>query len=65
MLIVTLQNVERNEDNTIADYDYVVRVNHKVIASGSFKGFERSKGWQNLVLEMLIEEKTKGYDVGV
>lgn len=55
MLILTAQNVTRNPDNTVADYDVKVRVNEKVIWQGKVTGHVRDDGWAQLVRRIAWE----------
>jgi hypothetical protein len=47
MLSVYVQNVKTVDD--VANYDYFVMVNKRMIAAGKIEGHKRSDGWQPLV----------------
>lgn len=55
MLILTAQNISRDDQNTVADYDVKVRVNEKVIWSGKVSGHLREDGWTQLVRRIAWE----------
>ena len=55
MLILTAQNVERNSDNSVADYEVKVRVNEKIIWQGKVSNHVREDGWEQLVRRIAWE----------
>lgn len=56
MLVVEIYNTAINEANCPAgEYEYVVKVNRKVIASGEVDSHDRAKHW-SLLLRKIAED---------
>jgi hypothetical protein len=62
MLTIIIHN-DGTGTNESANYDYQVKINSELIASGEIVGHNRDDGWENLVEMVLWEEfRKKGYD---
>jgi len=57
MLIIEIVN--KSSLAPVSDYEYRVRINHRVITEGKLEGHTRKDGWIPLVMMMLDEEITK------
>jgi hypothetical protein len=54
MLSIYVRNIKTVKD--IADYEYLVMVNAKLIAEGKIKGHNRKDGWKPLVKRIAENE---------
>lgn len=54
MLIVLVQN-DGTGTNKNANYKYTIKINEKIIETGTIKGHNREHGWQSLIIKLAEE----------